>query len=183
MGRGYYNLFIRYVLYYLLLSIHFRDDFDASPRPPFFYFYNALIDARKEWNERQARSLGARGGKDGAKLGRLPKENEAWKRGTLKTLGMPPWGKEIKFGYEWQWLGLMPADLDTDIVVSRFGTANYGTDHPRSTPEEKLRDGKTLIDRYVNALSKVPLNDDEDKFTCDVWRVYSTMIGRCLLSD
>lgn len=165
-----------------IIAIHFRDDFDdASPRPPFFYFYNAL--STKEWSERQARSLGARGGKDGAKLGRLPKENEAWKRGTLKTLGMPPWGKEIKFGYEWQWLGLMPADLDTDIVVSRFGTANYGTDHPRSTPEEKLWDGKTLIDRYVNALSKVPLNDDEDKFTCDVWRVYSTMIGRCLLSD
>lgn len=92
-------------------------------------------------------------------------------------------GKEIKFGYEWQWLGLMPADLDADIVVSRFGTANYGTDHPRSTPEEKLWDGKTLIDRNVNALSKVPLNDDEDKFTCDVRRVYSTMIGRCLLSD
>lgn len=78
----------------------------------------------------------------------------------------------------------MPADLDADIVVSRFGTANYGTaDHPRSTPEEKLWDGKTLIDRNVNVLSKVPLNDDEDKFTCDVRRVYSTMIGRCLLSD
>lgn len=26
-----------------IIAIHFRDDFDdASPRPPFFYFYNAL---------------------------------------------------------------------------------------------------------------------------------------------
>ena len=96
----------------------------------------------------------------------------------MKTLGMPPQLGERKSN-----LVMNGSDLDADIVVSRFGTANYGTDHPRSTPEEKLWDGKTLIDRNVNALSKVPLNDDEDKFTCDVRRVYSTMIGRCLLSD
>lgn len=74
--------------------------------------------------------------------------------------------KEIKFGYEWQRLGLMPADLDAGIVVPRpYGQlrSNDRTTLPSTTTLRRRSKGDTTEETSMTENKKRKKKEEKEK--------------------